>query len=99
MGPKPAWWVRPTNAVLRPMVGVKFRSASASFDALVLAACRKAGLPSLPDADFVDGIRRVHDAFHDAEHLTPIGRLGVQDELVRRLESRIRLLHLLRQHP
>ncbi|MDP9793082.1 hypothetical protein J2S43_001594 [Catenuloplanes nepalensis] len=82
------------NAVLGPV------SRPASIEAAKKAAYRRSGLPPLAgDQAFVDDLRVLCDAIRAAPALSPIGRLGTQQELTRRLETRLRMRHLLDQDP
>ncbi|GAB7051317.1 sulfotransferase family protein [Catenuloplanes indicus] len=93
-GPRAASWLRPLNAVLRPVVPY------ASIEAAQKAASRRTGLPARADDEaFAEDMRVLCDAIRDAPALSPVGRLGTQEELTRRLEARLRMRHLLDQDP
>ncbi|MFI5844776.1 sulfotransferase family protein [Catenuloplanes sp. NPDC051500] len=93
-GPRPASWVGALNAVLGPV------SPRASIETAQRTASRRTGLPARTDDQvFVDDMRVLADAIRAAPALSPIGRLGTQEELTRRLETRLRMRHLLDQDP
>ncbi|MDR7320634.1 hypothetical protein J2S44_000884 [Catenuloplanes niger] len=82
------------NAVLGPV------SPAASMEAAQHAASRRSGLPArADDQSFVDDLRVLCEAIGAAPALSPIGRLGTQEELTRRLETRLRMRHLLDRDP
>jgi hypothetical protein len=73
MSPTCAWWLRPVNAMLLPVEQVRRRSASAAFAEIERAAARRAGSLATRDPQFHAGMRVLHDAFHAATEVTPIG--------------------------
>ncbi len=99
MPPRPAWWVRPANAVLLPAQRARSRPAATAFAELQRAAVRRAGTSVPADPDFHAGMRVLHDAFQAAAEVTPIGRLGMRAELTRRLANHHGLRDLLARHP
>lgn len=99
MPPRRAWWVGPTNVLLLPAERARSRSAAAAFAGLQRAAVRRAGTCLPPDPEFHAGMRVLHDAFHAAVEVTPIGRLGMRAELTRRMANHHGLRDLFDRHP
>ncbi|MGW9351096.1 sulfotransferase family protein [Nocardiopsis flavescens] len=94
---RPAWWLKPVNALLSPFGG---RSGAAeSFDATLRAASTRSGLPWPSDEPFLSELRFLHDSWEAAPDLTPVGRFSLRTEIGRRLERRLRMLHLLDARP
>ncbi|MFY7066528.1 sulfotransferase family protein [Nocardiopsis changdeensis] len=94
---RPAWWLEPVNALLAPFEG---RSGDGgSFDAALRAASSRSGLPRLPDEPFLSDLKVLHDAWQTSPDLTPVGRFALRSEIRRRLETRLRMLHLLDARP
>lgn len=94
---RPAWWLKPVNALLAPFGG-RF-GEEGSFDAALRAASSASGLPWIPDEPFLADMRVLHDAWQAVPDLTPVGRFALWNEIRRRLETRLRMLHLLDAHP
>ncbi|MFL1381017.1 sulfotransferase family protein [Nocardiopsis protaetiae] len=94
---RPAWWLKPVNGLLAPFEG-RF-GGEGSFDAALRAASSRSGLPWPPDEPFLSGMKVLHDAWQAAPDLTPLGRFSLQTEIRRRLERRLRMLHLLDARP
>ncbi|WP_306366805.1 sulfotransferase [Nocardiopsis sp. CC223A] len=94
---RPVWWLEPVNALLAPFAG-RFGDGG-SFDAALRAASSRSGLPWLPDEPFLADMRFLHEAWQAVPDLTPVGRFALQSEIRRRLETRLRMLHLLDARP
>ncbi|WP_233570806.1 sulfotransferase [Nocardiopsis sp. Huas11] len=99
MNARPAWWVAPVNTVLRPTVGSRSRDPGRAFEAAERAAADRSGLPWPADREYLSETRFLSDAWLSVPGITPLGRLSVQSEVQRRLETRLRLLHLFDARP
>ncbi|GAB2493170.1 sulfotransferase family protein [Nocardiopsis aegyptia] len=99
MNARPAWWVAPVNALLTPVTRSRFRDPARAFEAAERAASDRSGLPWPKDREFRSELRFLSDAWLSAPGITPLGRLSVQNEVERRLETRLRLLHLFDARP
>ncbi|MCY9784074.1 sulfotransferase [Nocardiopsis sp. EMB25] len=99
MNVRPTWWVHPVNTLIAPVAGRRPHPAERSFDAATRAAAQRTGLTWPVDEPFLSDLRVLHEAWHAVPDLTPIGRVSVQAEIRRRLETRLRMLHLLDVHP
>ena len=95
-GVRPAWWLDPVNVLLSPCAGRS--GGEGSFDALLRAVSSRSGLPWLPDDAFLSDMRFLHESWQSAPGLTPAGGLAFQSEVRRRLDTRLRMLHLLDVH-
>lgn len=94
----PAWWMSPVNALLTPWEKVS-GTAEEAFDAALRAASSRSGLAWPSDETFLSDMRVLSDAWNAVPGLTPIGRISLRSEIRRRLETRLRMLHLLDAHP
>ncbi|WP_231640860.1 sulfotransferase [Nocardiopsis sp. NRRL B-16309] len=99
MNARPAWWVAPANTLLTPATRSRFRDPARAFEAAERAAADRSGLPWPRDREFRSRMRFLSDAWLSAPGVTPLGRLSVQNEVERRLETRLRLLHLFEARP
>jgi hypothetical protein len=94
-----ARWVPAANALLGPVTKARFRDPARAFAAARRAASDRSGLPWPSDREFLSGMRVLSDAWLTAPGLTAIGRLSVVNDVERRLENRLRLLHLFDARP
>lgn len=99
MASRSAWWVGIVNSLLRPVAAARFASSERSFAAADRKALRRSGFSEGRDGQFCADMRVLHEAWHTAANLSPIGRFAVQAEIVRRLETRLRMSHFLETHP
>ncbi|WP_304451722.1 sulfotransferase [Nocardiopsis sp. YSL2] len=99
MNARPAWWVAPVNTLLAPATRSRFRDPARAFEAAERAAAHRSGLPWPADREFRSEMRFLSDAWLSAPGITSLGRLSVQNEVERRLETRLRLLHLFDARP
>ncbi|PDP85883.1 sulfotransferase family protein [Glycomyces fuscus] len=98
MNVRQAWWLNPVNALLDPL-GKRFGAFEGTFDAMLREASARSGLPWPSDEPFLSEMRVLHDAWQAVPGLTPVGRIGLRSEIRRRLETRLRMLHLLDANP
>ncbi|MFC9087698.1 MULTISPECIES: sulfotransferase family protein [Nocardiopsis] len=98
MNVRQAWWLNPVNALLDPL-GKRFGASGGTFDAMLREASARSGLPWPSDEPFLSEMRVLHDAWQAVPGLTPVGRIGLRSEIRRRLETRLRMLHLLDANP
>ncbi|MFD3685651.1 sulfotransferase family protein [Nocardiopsis sp. NPDC058631] len=94
-----AWWVNPVNALMDPFERRFGAAAEEVFDDALRAASFRSGLPWPSDEPFLSGIRVLSDAWQAVPGVTPLGRIGLRSEIRRRLETRLRMLHLLDANP
>ncbi|ADH70919.1 MULTISPECIES: sulfotransferase family protein [Nocardiopsis] len=92
------WWMNPVNTLLRPFDN-SLGAAEGAFDAMLAEASASSGLPWPSDEPFLSDTRVLHDAWQAVPGVTPIGRIGLRGEVRRRLETRLRMLHLLDANP
>ncbi|WP_017569493.1 sulfotransferase family protein [Nocardiopsis halotolerans] len=93
-----AWWLNPVNTLLGPF-GRWLGASEGTFDAMLREVSSRSGLPWPSDETFLADTRVLHDAWQAVPGLTPVGRISVRGEIRRRLETRLRMLHLLDANP
>lgn len=94
-----AWWVRPLNTVLDLAKLLQIDPARLSWSSLEKTARRRSGVSAELDDGFRTEMQFLLDSFVSHGGLTALGQIAIRQMILRRLTTRLRLAHELRQHP
>jgi hypothetical protein len=96
--PKPAA-LRAFNAAGAAVSGLGLRVPRLDPERLIATAVRRTGLEDFGDPAFREALARLVAAFEGEAALTTLGRILARRDLLRLLEGRLRMEHVLRAHP
>lgn len=97
--PSKPWPVRALNRGGRAFAAIGLRVPRLDPERLLVAAQRRTGLHEFGDAAFRIALARLVDAFEREAALTTLGRVVARTDLLRLLESRLRMEDVLRRNP
>lgn len=96
--PAKPWPIRALNRAGGALAVAGLRAPRLDPERLLAAAQRRTGLHDFGDASFRSGLARLVDAFEREAALTTLGRIVARTDLLRLLESRLRMEDVLRRN-